>query len=114
MFAFKVATILAVAATTVFAHPAIHTRSGGCSTGTMQCCSSIAPAGSKDASQLQGLLPFDLQGLGVPVGANCNPVDISGGGSAGTCSAQTACCKDIQNNGKFPVGVDCSPFNAGL
>ncbi|KAL5501088.1 hypothetical protein ACEPAH_9475 [Sanghuangporus vaninii] len=114
MFAFKVATILAISAATVFAHPAIHARSGDCSTGTMHCCSSIAPAGSEDAGQLTGILPINLQSLGVPVGANCIPVDISGGGSAGTCSTQTSCCKDIQNNGKFPVGVDCSPFNAGL
>ncbi|EJD00330.1 fungal hydrophobin [Fomitiporia mediterranea MF3/22] len=113
MFAFKVATVLAVAAFV----SAVPTPGGGssCSTGKLQCCDSIAPNGGKDDAALGGLLGLDvLQGLNVPIGINCNPLSVVGVGSAGTCSTQAACCNGVTNSGLVPIGLDCSPVNVGL
>ncbi|EJD00329.1 fungal hydrophobin [Fomitiporia mediterranea MF3/22] len=116
MFALKAAFILS-ASTAVFAHPLIRARTEGgskCSSGSMQCCDSIAPAGSTGDSSLGGLIPVNLQGLNVPIGVNCNPVNVPGLGTSGTCSTQTACCDNNNSSGLIPLGINCSPINAGL
>ena len=61
------------------------------------------------------------------------PVDVLGLGTSGTCNQQAACCKDVSSKhtphitilygeltflfvdeGLVPLGIDCSPINAGL
>ncbi|KAL5480463.1 hypothetical protein ACEPAI_1733 [Sanghuangporus weigelae] len=116
MFAltFKVATtILAIASAAVaVAIPAPVPSSGSCSTGTMQCCDSIAPNDSTNSQTLAGLIPIGLVGTSVPVGLNCIPISVLGLGSSGTCNSQAACCEDVTSGGL--VGLNCSPLNVGL
>ncbi|KAL5514010.1 hypothetical protein ACEPAG_2771 [Sanghuangporus baumii] len=83
-----------------------------CSTGPVQCCNSVQPASSKEASNMLGLLGVVLQGANVPVGLNCIPISVIGAGSGGTCNAQTVCCENNQFNGLINIG--CSPINIGL
>ncbi|KAH8109080.1 fungal hydrophobin [Phellopilus nigrolimitatus] len=113
MLAIKLATFLAVATSTLASPGALFVRET-CSTGTVQCCNSIAPAGSTSSADLVGLIPIDLQGLNVPLGINCDPITAIGVGSGGSCSAQTACCQGNKDVGLVPVGVDCTPINASL
>ena len=90
---FKLATVFAlVAATFAAPNPGSGSGSSTCSTGTQQCCDSIAvsdsdklfalllydrlmfncvqPTGSANSGDLAGLIPINLQGLGVPIGLN--------------------------------------------
>ncbi|KAL5514006.1 hypothetical protein ACEPAG_2767 [Sanghuangporus baumii] len=115
MFAlsFRVATtILAIASAAIaVAIPAPASDSGSCSTGKLQCCDSIQPNDSTDDQTLAGILPIGLQGLNIPIGVNCIPINVLGVGSSGTCSSQAACCNGVTSDG---VGINCSPLNVGL
>ncbi|KZV59388.1 fungal hydrophobin [Peniophora sp. CONT] len=100
MFA-RVFTVLALAAAVVAAPTA------SCNSGALQCCQS---AGSKNLAGLGGLLdliPIDLQGLNIPIGLTCTPINVlSIGGN--TCQQQTVCCENNTFNGVVALG--CSPI----
>ena len=44
-------------------------------------------------ASLLGLLPINLQGTNVPVGVDCDPIDVLGLGG-NSCSQQTVCCEN--------------------
>ncbi|PAV14933.1 hydrophobin 2 [Pyrrhoderma noxium] len=83
-----------------------------CNTGTVQCCNSVEPASSENASRLFSLLGFVPQDANVPVGMDCTPINIAGVGSGGSCNAQTVCCENTQFNGLINIG--CSPISFSL
>ncbi|KAL5501083.1 hypothetical protein ACEPAH_9470 [Sanghuangporus vaninii] len=98
--------------TTVTVSGAPQPTGSSCSTGPVQCCNSVQPASSNDASNMLGLLGVALQDINVPVGLNCIPISVIGAGSGGTCNAQTVCCENNQFQGLVNIG--CSPINIGL
>ncbi|THH00063.1 hypothetical protein EW145_g7141 [Phellinidium pouzarii] len=113
MFAFKLASFLAVASI-AFAHPTdpVSKDSSSCSTGTVSCCNSVTPVDSSGAALISGLLGIVLGDINVPIGLNCIAVPIIG--VADSCSAEAACCSNINNEGLIPIGIDCSPINVAL
>ncbi|EJD00348.1 hydrophobin-domain-containing protein [Fomitiporia mediterranea MF3/22] len=86
--------------------------SGSCNTGPVQCCNSVEPASSENASKQLGLLGIVLQDVNIPIGITCNPISVLGLGSSGTCNAQTVCCENNNFNGLINIG--CTPINLGL
>ncbi|KAL5480432.1 hypothetical protein ACEPAI_1702 [Sanghuangporus weigelae] len=82
-----------------------------CSTAPIQCCDSVQPAGSDDASKELGLLGIIAQGLDVPIGLTCTPVTVVGTGSSG-CSANPVCCEDNSHGGLVAIG--CVPVDLSL
>lgn len=68
--------------------------SGGstCSTGPVQCCNSVQPASSKDASKLLGLLGIVLGNLNTPIGITCSPITAIGLGGGANWYVQIVIC----------------------
>ncbi|KAL5514004.1 hypothetical protein ACEPAG_2765 [Sanghuangporus baumii] len=116
MFHFKVAAILAAVATiTDVVVVAIPTQgSGSCGQQKLQCCDSLSSNDTSNDSKLLGLIPINIQDLGVPIGLNCVPLSLVGLGSSGSCNAQAACCNDVDNSGLVPIGLECTPVNFSL
>ncbi|EIW83604.1 hypothetical protein CONPUDRAFT_43646, partial [Coniophora puteana RWD-64-598 SS2] len=61
-----------------------------CSSGAMQCCNTIQPASSQEASNVLGMVGVNLQGLDVPVGIDCTPMSMTGN----NCQSQLSCCEN--------------------
>ncbi|KAF4575160.1 Hydrophobin [Pleurotus pulmonarius] len=84
---------------------------GSCSTGELQCCSSVQSPDSKSLTSLFALLGVvvgDITGL---VGVTCSPVTVVGAGAA-QCNAQAVCCDNNSFNGLVALG--CTPINLNL
>ena len=47
-----------------------------CSTGPIQCCNSVQPAGAPAAATALGLLGVIVQDVNVPIGLTCNPISV--------------------------------------
>ncbi|ETW76631.1 hydrophobin-like protein [Heterobasidion irregulare TC 32-1] len=95
------------------AHPSPSTkRTGQCNTGKLNCCDTVGKSDDPSISKQLGLLGVVLQGLSVPVGLSCDPIDLIGVGDGSNCAQQPACCTgDVQNG---LVNLGCTPINAGL
>ncbi|KZV64268.1 hydrophobin-domain-containing protein [Peniophora sp. CONT] len=85
-----------------------------CNSGALQCCNSIQNSSSLNESGNGGLLdliPIALQGVNIPIGLTCTPIDVLGLGS-NTCQQQTACCTGNTFSGAVTLG--CSPVALSL
>ncbi|KAI0826603.1 fungal hydrophobin-domain-containing protein [Trametes gibbosa] len=78
-----------------------------CSTGAIQCCSSVESASSASGNFLLGLLGIVLGDITGLIGLNCSPLTIIGVGSGNACSANAVCC----TNNNIPRG-DTAPESA--
>ncbi|GJE93625.1 fungal hydrophobin [Phanerochaete sordida] len=95
------------------ASPALVSRAPTtCSAGPVQCCNSVQPASSAEASKALGLIGLVLSGLDVPVGLDCDPISVIGAGSSANCNSEPVCCDEIHQNGLLNIG--CLPLNAQL
>ncbi|KLO10198.1 hydrophobin-domain-containing protein [Schizopora paradoxa] len=77
-----------------------------CSTGPVQCCNSVESSSSEAASKQLGLLGIVLQGLDIPVGITCSPIDVLSIASGSGCTAQTVCCENNNFNGLINLGCN--------
>ncbi|KAL5480465.1 hypothetical protein ACEPAI_1735 [Sanghuangporus weigelae] len=116
MFGFKVAAVLAAVATVAdVVVVAVPTQgSDSCGQQKLQCCDSLSSNDTSSDSKLLGLIPINIQDLGVPIGLNCVPLSLIGLGSSGNCNAQAACCSNVDNSGLVPIGLECTPINLSL
>ncbi|EIN12062.1 PP2C-domain-containing protein [Punctularia strigosozonata HHB-11173 SS5] len=105
MFASKFAVVLAMTAAAV-ATP-LNTRQGQCNTGNLHCCNQVQKASQPSTAGLLSLLDIVVQGLDVPVGVGCTPINVIGAGSGATCQQQPVCCDNNHFGGLVAVG--CSP-----
>ncbi|VDB87627.1 unnamed protein product [Peniophora sp. CBMAI 1063] len=90
------------------------TPSPTCNSGALQCCESVQPAsslGSSGDSGLLDLIPITLQGLNIPIGITCTPIDVIGVGGD-SCQQQTVCCENNTFSGVVALG--CTPIGVGL
>nr|CAD12833.1 hydrophobin 2 [Pleurotus sp. 'Florida'] len=87
------------------------TDTPSCSTGSLQCCSSVQKATDPLASLLIGLLGIVLGPLDLLVGVTCSPITVIGVGGT-SCTQQTVCCTGNSFNGLIAIG--CSPINISL
>ncbi|KAF9007183.1 fungal hydrophobin-domain-containing protein [Cyathus striatus] len=106
---FKLSAVTLALATLAAATPVA--RDNECTTGSLQCCSSVQSASSSIVSTLLGLLGIDLSGVTAQVGVTCSPISVVGVGG-NSCTAQPACCTDNSFNGVVALG--CTPINLGL
>ncbi|TFL01019.1 hypothetical protein BDV98DRAFT_604823 [Pterulicium gracile] len=92
-----------------------------CSSGSAQCCNSVASPGSANyAGIIQALSGFGplkdfagaAQGNAVPIGVSCNPLTGAAGASGSVCQSQAVCCDHTANGGSF--GFNCIPLNFNL
>ncbi|KAF8236276.1 hypothetical protein L208DRAFT_1252927, partial [Tricholoma matsutake] len=81
-----------------------------CNTGTTQCCESVHKPGDTYLQSLSPQLVAALTSVKVPVGVNCSPISVLGGGNH--CTQQTVCCTDNHFNGLIAIG--CTPIALGL
>ncbi|KAG7442193.1 fungal hydrophobin, partial [Guyanagaster necrorhizus] len=82
-----------------------------CSSGDLQCCTSVQSGDSSAVSALLGLLGVVLSDVTALVGITCIPITIVGVGSTG-CNQQTVCCENNSFNGLIAIG--CVPINIEL
>ncbi|EKM51250.1 uncharacterized protein PHACADRAFT_263293 [Phanerochaete carnosa HHB-10118-sp] len=81
---------------------------GSCNAGPAQCCQSVQPASSSDASSaLKTLLDIPIQDLNVPIGLNCLPINVVGVGNGADCASTPVCCNSSYKGGLVNVG--CTP-----
>ncbi|KDR65839.1 hypothetical protein GALMADRAFT_148333 [Galerina marginata CBS 339.88] len=80
---------------------------GTCNTGPVQCCDATYESNSHEANMFQGIMGDIAQGPDTLMASSCSP--MGAGGAAGTCTAQTVCCKD--NSFKGFVAFGCTPIN---
>ncbi|KZV64265.1 fungal hydrophobin [Peniophora sp. CONT] len=88
--------------------------SNTCNSGAAQCCNQVQPASSMNEAGLGGLLdliPITLQGLNIPIGIDCTPINVLGIGG-NSCSQQTVCCENNTFSGTIALG--CTPVNLAL
>ncbi|ESK87626.1 hydrophobin 1 [Moniliophthora roreri MCA 2997] len=113
---FTVAT-LATLATFVAAAPTYDpyghhdTPVAKCNTGDVQCCNTVDNAHNKDIALLASLLGIVVQDANVPIGIQCNPIDVIGI-SGNSCTQQPVCCDENNFNGLVAVG--CTPVNVNV
>jgi len=106
---FSQLAVLALAALSASALTTPERRQATCSTGPVQCCNSVQPAGSPAASNLLALVGVVVQDVNVAVGITCTPITVIGGGAAGSCSQQSVCCEDNSFEGVIAIG--CTPVS---
>ncbi|KAF9064091.1 hydrophobin 2 [Rhodocollybia butyracea] len=103
---FKLTLVATALAALVVATPT--PRDSKCSTGSIQCCSSVQSVTDAQAdpitSTLAGLLGIVLGAVTGEIGSTCSSINVAGGG---TCTAQTVCCEDNATGGLISVG--CAP-----
>ncbi|KAF8063152.1 hydrophobin 2 [Lyophyllum atratum] len=92
--------------------PTSTTPASQCNTGSMQCCNSVQSSDSAGVAAIAALLGVVIQGVAVPVGLTCSPINAAGIGSGGACTAQPVCCSNNNFNGVIVIG--CTPINIGL
>ncbi|PSR75146.1 hypothetical protein EW026_g8276 [Hermanssonia centrifuga] len=93
---------------TALASPAILARASDCNTGPVQCCDSVQPANSPQVLDMFKSLNLDIP-INAPVGLNCSPLNVLGGGVSGSCKANPVCCENNQMNGLINTG--CVPVS---
>ncbi|KAI0033490.1 fungal hydrophobin [Vararia minispora EC-137] len=102
MFA-RLSVVALLAAALAIAAPQTSTS---CNSGSTQCCNSIQPASSQQAADLLSLIGVNLQGLNIPIGIDCTPINVLGIGS-NSCQQQVACC---QGGTSGTIGLGCVPI----
>ncbi|KAF9007184.1 hydrophobin-263 [Cyathus striatus] len=105
---FKLSTVTLALATLAAATPVARDE---CTTGSLQCCTSVQSASSSIVSVLLGLLGIDVSGVTGQVGVTCSPISVVGVGG-NSCTAQPVCCTGNSFNGVVALG--CTPINIGL
>ncbi|KAK0186742.1 hydrophobin [Armillaria mellea] len=108
-FTVAVLTLPILASATVL--PRGGTGSSGCSSGTPQCCQSVADPESTSVQTLLGTLGVPLGDITADVGLTCDPITVIGAGT-NQCSNQAACCTGENYNGIAVLG--CIPVNVGV
>ena len=68
----------ALSALNVFAILAVATANGApqCTSGTLECCQSVASSNTPVIEQLLGLLGIVVGPVAIPVGVTCSPVTV--------------------------------------
>ncbi|PPQ78970.1 hypothetical protein CVT26_003827 [Gymnopilus dilepis] len=108
MFA-RAASVFVLALPVLAAASAVPRNNGDqCTTGSLQCCSSVQDASSSVVSLLLGLLGISVGSVTGQVGVTCSPITVIGTGST-SCSEQPVCCTDNSFNGLISLG--CTPVN---
>ncbi|KDQ22759.1 vegetative mycelium hydrophobin 2 expressed in monokaryotic and dikaryotic micelia [Pleurotus ostreatus PC15] len=87
------------------------TDTPSCSTGSLQCCSSVQKASDPLVGIIVALLGIVLGPLDLNVGLTCSPITVIGVGGT-SCTQQTVCCTGNNFDGLIVAG--CSPINIGL
>ncbi|KAI1798177.1 fungal hydrophobin [Ganoderma leucocontextum] len=82
---------------------------GSCSTGSLQCCQTVANSNDPNVSDLLSLLGVVVQGVDAAVGLNCDPITAIGVGISSQCQAHAVCCPDNDTGGVVSVG--CVPVS---
>ncbi|EEB98014.1 hypothetical protein MPER_02558 [Moniliophthora perniciosa FA553] len=88
---------LAALASVVVAAPG-HGGQGGakqCNTGSIQCCNTVDNASNEDVAKELGLVGLVIQDLNIPIGIQCNPIDIIGIGG-NSCTRTTRLLREEQ------------------
>ncbi|EKM51251.1 uncharacterized protein PHACADRAFT_177916 [Phanerochaete carnosa HHB-10118-sp] len=110
---------------TVTATPTGAAGAGSCNGGSVQCCNSVQSASSLSPAQnatmhnsfsqgvleKYGLLGAEADGINVPVGVTCSPLNIIGVGGS-TCTSSPVCCNDSSEGGLINIG--CIPIMLSL
>ncbi|EMD35882.1 hypothetical protein CERSUDRAFT_115798 [Gelatoporia subvermispora B] len=84
---------------------------GQCSSGTIQCCDSVATPGNSSVVRRA------VRELGVrvrynePVGVGCSSADPVSVGGGTNCASTPVCCED---NSFGLIGIGCTPISIGL
>ncbi|KAF8437069.1 fungal hydrophobin-domain-containing protein [Boletus edulis BED1] len=109
MFA-RFVTLLPLAALVAVA-TAAEAPAATCSSGSVYCCNQkFSNSSTFEKKDPVGVIDV-LLGLGVNVGVQCSPITVIGALSNGAqCTKQTACCKDVKQNGL--VNFSCAPVAA--
>ncbi|OSD08038.1 fungal hydrophobin [Trametes coccinea BRFM310] len=79
-----------------------------CSTGAIQCCSTVESASSVSGNFLLGLLGIVIGDITGLIGLNCSPLSVVGVGSGNACSANAVCCTNNNVGGLISIG--CLPI----
>lgn len=74
---FKKLAFVASLVTLAVATPTPNAADESCSTGSLQCCSSVESASDPVVSTLLGLLGIVLGALDINVGVTCSPITVS-------------------------------------
>ncbi|KAG7441378.1 hydrophobin [Guyanagaster necrorhizus] len=113
MFARLSAFSFTLLALPIFASATVLPRGGssGCTSGTLECCSSVQDPSSNAVQTVLADVGVDVGDITVPVGLTCDPITVIGVGS-NQCSSQAACCTGENYNGLAVLG--CIPVNVGV
>lgn len=76
MFRLAALTTLALVAFSAATPTSYYSKPEVCSTGTTQCCDSVQPASSLTPAQLSSVLDILVDGLNVPIGLDCTPINV--------------------------------------
>ncbi|KAH9850880.1 fungal hydrophobin-domain-containing protein [Lenzites betulinus] len=102
--AFAALAILAVATS---AAPNDAPPASSCSTGTLQCCSSVQSSDSSAIAPILAALGIVLQDVNVPIGLGCSGINGVGVGGSDSCSSNAVCCDSNDVGGLLSIG--CLP-----
>ncbi|THH13561.1 hypothetical protein EW146_g6672 [Bondarzewia mesenterica] len=84
---------------------------GQCNSGPVQCCNSLTQTSDPSIANILGGLNIPIQGIDIPVGLTCNPINVIGIGGT-NCASQPVCCENNSFSGVVALG--CTPINVGL
>ncbi|CDO70112.1 hypothetical protein BN946_scf184806.g39 [Trametes cinnabarina] len=88
--------------------PAPSPTGSTCSTGAIQCCSSVQSSKSDAITTILGLLGIVIGDITGLVGLGCSPISVVGVGSGNACSANAVCCQNNNVGGLLSIG--CVPI----
>ncbi|KAI0667366.1 hydrophobin, partial [Trametes maxima] len=80
-----------------------------CNTGPIQCCNQVTDSHDKSIQGLLSTIGLNLNGAAVPVGLQCTPISVIGGGAGGSCSSKPVCCEDNSHGSLISIG--CVPIS---
>ncbi|KAF8885082.1 fungal hydrophobin [Gymnopilus junonius] len=95
----------------LLALPILAAAQSDCTTGSLECCSSVQSASNPVISTLLGLLGIVVGDITGQVGVTCSPITVVGAGGT-SCSEQPVCCTNNSFNGVVALG--CTPININL
>ncbi|EJF63705.1 fungal hydrophobin [Dichomitus squalens LYAD-421 SS1] len=86
----------------------VRNDASSCSTGSIQCCSSVQSSDSASSNIILGLLGIVLGDITGLIGLGCSPITVVGVGSGNACSANAVCCTNNNVGGLISIG--CLPI----
>ncbi|ETW76620.1 hydrophobin-like protein [Heterobasidion irregulare TC 32-1] len=83
---------------------------GQCDAGPVQCCNSVQKSSNPSVAKILSGIAVPLQGLSVPIGLTCSPLNLLALGG-NSCASQPVCCENNNFNGLVAIG--CTPIDLG-